>query len=120
MMIAFLRQRVCFCYCLYIHHNYIPLIKKFLLDVGEDCSLDEDCVFDNGKCDSGTKKCICADHYFENNKLCIAALNSPCERDNQCSHIQHAYCNTEGKYCDCKENFVSSESEEYCLPGKFC
>lgn len=94
------------------------MFPKYFSDVGEDCHVDDDCLFDNSKCDNA--KCSCQEGYFASEGLCIQGIDSHCTDDAQCSHVGNSTCDTTTGACVCLDGFVSSENEEFCLPGKNC
>ncbi|KAG8226355.1 hypothetical protein J437_LFUL010494 [Ladona fulva] len=63
-------ERICFLFiiCL-VALSCMPITSAGL---GIECAVDGDCLSVKEKCDEGTKKCVCADGYTAEEKLCKA------------------------------------------------
>lgn len=94
-------------------------IKK-LLNLGEICEEDTQCIQQEkfSECDIHKKICKCQKNFVPYNGGCISIieLDETCENNEQCQNkTENSICSN--RKCACTEGFITNEKHNQCLPN---
>ncbi|XP_066991979.1 multiple epidermal growth factor-like domains protein 11 isoform X2 [Anabrus simplex] len=86
-------------------------------DLNGPCSSNSECTVENAECSNST--CKCKKGFVIVDRDCKEAathLGEGCESENQCSENLGKNVDCRDYSCVCRENYVSSQSAQACLP----